>query len=344
MNFANPHFAEPRWLWPAALAVLCLLALQRYAAWARRRQIAQFAAPRFAADLTPAHSPARRALKDALLVLAVAGMGLALARPQWGETVLEESQAPDEDIIFALDCSRSMLAADAAPSRLQRAKLALQNFARLRGGRIGLVAFAGQAFLQCPLTLDCDAFDDALAAVDEKIIPVGGTDIGRALNESFRAMDKTARRKIVVLITDGEDLGKGGLRTAESLAKKDLVVFAVGVGSPAGAEIRITNEQGQLDLVRDNKGEPVHSRLDETGLRAIARATHGEYYPLGRLGEGLAKVLSSLETTNGASGAASERREGTDRYHLAIAAVLALLVMESLMGTRRRPDREAATT
>ena len=290
MDFRHPHFAEPGWLWLAALAPVCLVLLHRYAAWARRKQLALFAAPELLADLLGSHSPARRAAKHVLLALAVAGIGLALARPQWGETT-EVSTALGEDILFVLDCSKSMLAADVPPNRLTRAKYAVLDFVQKHGrGRVGLVAFAGQAFLQCPLTFDYDAFREALLAVDEKTIPVPGTDIGRALNEGFRAMEKNDRRKVMVLLTDGEDLEKSGITTAQALAGKGIVVHAVGVGTAAGSPIQIVNERGLPDFVRDQDGSVVISHLDETTLTAIARATHGSYEPLGAVGEGLNHV------------------------------------------------------
>jgi Ca-activated chloride channel homolog len=336
MSFANPHFAEPRWLWLAVLGPLVLVALQRYSAWARRKQLAQIAAPHFVEELTRSYSPLRRGLKDLLLVLAAAGVGLALARPQWGEQT-EVSHSFGQDTLFVLDCSRSMLASDVAPSRLQRAKLAILDYARRRGhGRVGLVAFAGQAFLQCPLTYDYGAFQDALVAIDEKTIPVPGTDIGRALDEAYRAMDKSKRTKVLVLLTDGEDLEQGGVRTAEALAKQGVVVFTVGVGTAAGAEIQILNEQGKPELVRDSRGEIVRSRLDEKTLRSVAQVTRGSYYQLGPLGEGLAKVRLALETLNMGPGAAPARKFGVDRFHWPVAAALVLLVAESLIGTRRR--------
>ena len=143
MNFAHPHFAEPRWLWLAVLGPVVLVALQRYSAWARRKQLAQLAAPEFVADLTRSHSPVRRAIKNAMLVLAVAGIGLALARPQWGEQA-ETGYLLGQDVVFVLDCSRSMLATDVAPSRLQRAKLAILDFVQRHGhGRIVLVKSHG---------------------------------------------------------------------------------------------------------------------------------------------------------------------------------------------------------
>ena len=171
-------------------------------------------------DLLRSHSPVSRVFKNLLLVLAVAGIGVALARPQWGETT-EVSQALGEDILFVLDCSKSMLATDVQPNRLARAKYAILDFVQKHGrGRVGLVAFAGQAFLQCPLTFDYDAFREALMAVDEKTIPVPGTDIGRALDEGFRAMEKNDRRKFLVLVTDGEDLEKSGVRNGAGAGGK----------------------------------------------------------------------------------------------------------------------------
>ncbi len=336
MNFAAPHFAEPRWLWLAVLGPLLLLALQLYAARERRRQLAQVASPGFLANLTRSHSPARRGLKNVLLMLGIAGIGIALARPQWGVREIA-SQNLSEDIVFAMDCSRSMLAADVSPNRLQRAKMAVQDFVRRHtNGRVGLVAFAGQAFLLCPLTFDHGAFEDALLAMDEKSIVVPGTDVGRALDESFRAIEKMDRKKVIVLITDGEDLEKGGVKIATGLAEKGVVVFTVGVGTEAGGEIRVTNEQGQQELVRDAKGEVVRSHLDEPTLRAIAQATKGSYEPLGALGEGLAKVRLAVESKDFDSGGSPAQRFGVDRFHFFVAGVLVLLVVESLVGTRRR--------
>src|SRR5512137_2479778 len=240
MDFTHPHFAEPRWLWLAVAAPLLALLLHRYAAWARRRQMARLVAPEVLQALARSHSPVRRAFKHALLVLGLAGMGLALARPQWGETA-EVTRALGEDILFLLDCSRSMMAEDVRPNRLTRAKLAVQDFVQQHGrGRVGLIAFAGQAFLQCPLTFDYDAFREALLAVDDKTIPVAGTDIGRALEEGLAAMEKNERRKILVLLTDGEDLEKHGIEKARELAARGVVIFTLGVGTAGGATIPLT--------------------------------------------------------------------------------------------------------
>jgi Ca-activated chloride channel homolog len=337
LNVAYPHFAEPRWLWLAAAGPLLLIALFRYSAWARARQLRGLAAADFIADLTRSHSPLRRGFKHALLVLAVAGMGLALARPQWGEQE-NAGQTLGQDVVFVLDCSRSMLAADVTPSRLARAKLAILDFVQRHAhGRVGLVAFAGQAFLQCPLTFDYGAFQDSLAIIDDRTIPVPGTDIGRALQEGLQAMEKTERQKVLILLTDGEDLEKGGVKTAEALAKQGVVVYTIGVGTRAGSEIQIIGARGRPEYLTDKQGQVVRSRLDESTLAAIAQATHGAYYPLGPVGEGLAKARLALQNLSTTSGSAPARKLGVERFHVPVAAVLLLLVVESTIGTRRRP-------
>lgn len=336
MNLAAFHFAEPRWLWLAAVAPVLLALLHRQAAGARREQLARVASPHLVKELTATHSPARRRFKNVLLLAAFACAGIALARPQWGSGGATNAWL-GEDVVFVLDCSRSMLAADVSPSRLQRAKFSILDFVRRQShGRVSLVAFAGSAFIQCPLTFDYDAFEETLLSVDDNTIPIPGTDIGRALNEAYRAMDKGSHRKMVVLVTDGEDLEKSGVAAAKSLATNGVVVFSIGVGTPAGKEIQYANAAGQMELVRDAKGEVVRSRLDEQTLREIAQATGGSYYSLGTLGEGLTKVRSAIHALDSANGQRPSVKSGVEHFHLPLAVALALIVAESLIGTRRK--------
>jgi Ca-activated chloride channel family protein len=335
-DFSHPHFDAPRWLWLVVIAPSLLAWLYYRAAVKRRRQLAQIASPRFVEELVASHSPARRRFKNFLLMLAYVFAGVALARPQWGE-LKSGGQWLGEDVVFVLDGSYSMLSTDVRPTRLQRAKLAISDFVRTHGrGRVGLVTFAGGAFLNCPLTLDYDAFENALDAVDEKTIPLPGTDIGRALSEANRAMEKNSRRKLIVLLTDGEDLENGGVTTAKTLATNGVVIFTVGVGSPAGSEIQMLNTAGQLDYVRDAKGEPVRSRLDEKTLTSIAQATGGKYYQLGPLGEGLAKVRSAVEMLDRSAELKNSHNRGIDRYYWPVAGLLLVLAVEPLIGTRRK--------
>jgi len=342
MTISAFHFAEPRWLWLAVVAPVLLVLLHRHAATARRAQLARMASPQFVGQLTASHSPARRRFKNLLLLAAFALAGLALARPQWGAVATDKAWL-GEDVVFCLDCSLSMTTRDVLPSRLERAKFAMLDFVRKQShGRVGLVAFAGGAFIQCPLTFDADAFEETLLSVDENTIPIPGTDIGRALNEANHALDKGSRRKLVVLVTDGEDLEKSGIAAAKNLATNGVVVFTIGVGTPTGKEIQTRNAAGQPELLRDAQGEIVRSRLDETTLRKIAEATGGGYFPLGTLGDGLTKVRSAIHALDRAGGLRQSAKNGMDRYHWLIAAMLALLIAESLLGTRRKAIPTAA--
>jgi Ca-activated chloride channel family protein len=336
MNFADFHFAEPRWLWLALVAPMLLALLNWHAARNRREQLAKIASPHFVQQLTASHSPARRRLKEILLLCILIFAGLALARPQWGGA--ENSNTfVGEDIVFALDCSLSMATTDVSPSRMQRAKFALLDFAQKQGhGRIGLVAFAGSAFLQCPLTFDTGAFEETLMSIDEKTIPIPGTDIGRALDEASRALDKRARHKTVVLVTDGEDLEKSGIAVAKKLGTNGVVVFTIGVGTPAGKEIQTANAAGQMELLRDAKGEIVRSRLDEKTLREIAEATGGGYFPLGALGEGLRQIRPAMHALDTANGLRQSAKLGVDRFYVPLTAAVLLLLVEPLIGTRRK--------
>ncbi len=337
MNFAHPHFAEPRWLWLAVLGPLLLLALQRYSAAARQRQLARVASPHFLGELTRSHSPGRRAVKEGLVLLVVAALGLALARPQWGEQPLAEQQLAGEDIMFVLDCSHSMWSTDVAPNRFERVRLSLLDFVQHRsGGRVGLVAFSGEAFLQCPLTFDYAAFADALRDMDDKTIAVPGTDIGGALAESVKTMERDSRHKVVVLLTDGEDLERGGVDQAVKLAKQGVVIYTIGVGTPAGSEIQMLDERGQRTLLRDKDGQVVRSHLDENTLREIARTTGGNYFPLGSLGDGISHVKAAVTAMTARADAARASKLGVDRFHVPVALALLGLVGESLITTRRR--------
>jgi Ca-activated chloride channel homolog len=339
-NFADFHFAAPDWLWLAVLAPITLALLYRHAANARREELERMVAPRFVRQLTASHSPARRRLKYGLLLAAFALAGIALARPQWGRVDTSTGWI-GEDVVFVLDCSRSMLSTDVRPDRLDSAKYAVLNFVqRYARGRVGLVAFAGSAFTECPLTFDYDAFDETLLAMTDKTIPDPGTDIGQGLEEASRDMDKHSRRKLVVLLTDGEDLSKTGVAAAKSLATNGVVVFTIGVGTSAGKEIEFVNDAGQKEWVRDPRGNIVRSRLDERTLQEIAEATGGQYYPLGPAANGLMGVRFAVHALDSAGSAHHSAENGVDHFHAPIAIALGLIVAESLISTRRKSPPE----
>jgi Ca-activated chloride channel family protein len=336
------HFAAPQWLWFTALALALVGALFWISAKARRRQLEQFADPARRAELLASHSAVMRAVKNSMLVFALLLVGIALARPQWGETE-ERVDRKGDDVVFLMDCSKSMLATDVTPSRLERAKIAVLDFLhRHAGGRVGLVAFAGDAFLQCPLTLDYDAFEESIRDLDTDSVLVPGTDIASALFAGSRAFEKSERRKILALVTDGEDLARIGIEAAKKLAKDGVVVFTVGAGTPNGAQIRVRGRGGELEPLRDEKGQPVTSHLDEATLRTIAETTGGTYRRLETIAGGLADVASALKDPQSKPAAVFRKRLGIDRYRWPLAVAIFLLVAESLLRTRRRQPAQAA--
>jgi Ca-activated chloride channel family protein len=331
MDFADFHFATT-WLALAAPAAgAALFAGLRWTEHRRRRGLATFAAERLLARLTAGYSASRRLTKDLALALSAALLLAALAGPRWGRETTE-AKAAAEDVVFVLDVSKSMLVADMRPNRLARAKASIGNFIRRKGtGSVGLVAFSGSGFLQCPLTRDYDAFFRTLEETDTASIQVPGTDLGRALTEAELAFAPNRNRKLVIILTDGEDLEAGGVDTAKKLARQGLVVHTVGVGTPAGGTITVINDVGAADTLKSG-GAEVLSRLDEDTLTKVAEATNGRYVRLGQAGEGMEALRLAIQAGTDATGSA---RRGVPREEWFLALALLLLVAESLLSTRR---------
>ena len=276
MRFAN---AEVLWL-----LLVALPALSGFLWWAwrkKRRLIGQFVQSRLLANLTSGVSTRRQKIRLALLVAAVGLILLVLARPQWGFE-WEEAKQRGLDIVIAIDTSRSMLAEDVAPNRLTRARLAALDLKKLaRTDRLGLVAFAGSAFLQCPLSLDDEAFRQSVNALDVNIIPQGGTALAEAIRTAQSAFkEKTDNHKILILFTDGEDHDGQAVEAARDAAKEGLRIITVGVGTPSGELLRTTDASHRVSFLKDDQGNAVKSRLNEKLLREIAQATGEIYVPL----------------------------------------------------------------
>ncbi len=334
-------FAEPLWLLAGLAVIAALLWLYRRFDLRQRAALAEFASSHLLARLTASFSPGRRLVKRALFLAAIAFVFVALARPQWGYH-WEEQKQRGIDILFAIDTSKSMLTQDVTPDRLTRAKLAITDLVRkLDGDRVGLIAFAGDAFLQAPLTLDYNAFGESLDAVDTGTIPRGGTDISSAIREAQVALGpETRNRKILILLTDGEDLEAKGIDAARAAAKEGLVIYTIGVGSPSGGLIPITNPNGGTDFLKDASGQFVKSHLDESTLRQIAQVTGGLYEPLGQQGQGLQAIydqaLASLPKQDVSS---RTQKVYQERFQGPLALGLACLLASMLIGTRRRDRR-----
>ena len=333
-------FEYPVWLVVMALALpLMGWAISRFNR-SRAAALRSFAAEHLLKALTANVSMGLRSAKRWLFALALAFCLIALARPQAGFR-WQEVKRKGIDIVFAVDTSKSMLAQDVNPDRLTRAKLAVADLVeKLEGDRVGLIAFAGSAFLQSPLTLDYDAFRQSLDAIDTTIIPKGGTDIASAVHEADNAFSLgNPNHKILVILTDGEDLEANGIAAAREAARQGMKIFTVGVGSSSGEWIPIQNEQGGTEFLKDEKGQPVKSRLDDSTLRQIAQATGGAYEPLGRQGQGLEAIydhgLAEIPKQELAS-----RMDKTyiERYQWPLALAILFLVIEMMMGERRRAN------
>ncbi|MFA7256315.1 MAG: VWA domain-containing protein [Kiritimatiellales bacterium] len=267
MRFGSPEFIK--WL-------LLILPLAGLFIWMHRRRAARLArliSSNVWKTVIPGFKTKRSGRRTVLRLLALLCVGLALTRPQWG-TRWEEVKQRGLDIIVVLDTSKSMLAEDIKPNRLKQAQWAVRDFVKhLKGDRIGLVAFAGSSFLQCPVTIDYAAFTMMLDDLYAGIIPRGGTAIEQALKKAADSFDKESEAdRVIILITDGEDHEGDPMRMAEQLRKEHIKLFSIGVGT-LGGELVPTSE----GYVKDSNGQVVKSSLNEGLLEKLARETGGFY-------------------------------------------------------------------
>lgn len=338
-------FADPIWLFALPFIAGGLIALYCICSRHRRRDLAEFASARVLDRILISYSPLRRRIKETMLVIAIIALIGALARPQLGYE-WRETRSRGIDILFALDVSRSMLAEDVSPNRLARAKLAIEDFvSRLEGDRIGLIAFAGDAFLQCPLTLDYNAFFQSLESMSTDTISRGGSDIAAAIDVADAAFGKGDNFKNLILVSDGEDLGAEGIIRARQAAGDGVRIFTVGIGTAEGSPIPIRNSRGQVEYVRDEMGKIVESALDEATLQTIAEVTGGFYVPLGRGGYGLDEIyeqgLSDIPREELSS---QLQKIDLERFQWPLAIAILLLAIEPLLGTRRLIRRTGNTS
>jgi Ca-activated chloride channel family protein len=339
------RFEHPLWLWLLAVIPPVLGALFWWSERTKRKLLTQFVEPRLLAQLTVGLSPGRRKLRYLLVLAAAALLIVAIAQPQHGYD-LQEVEQNGLDIVVAIDTSKSMLTTDIAPNRLERAKLAALELMQKAGtDRLGLIAFAGDAFLECPLTIDNTAFQQSVQALDVNAIPEGGTAIASAINTALTAFKETGHHKALVLFTDGEDNDSetGALEAAQNAAKAGLKIFTIGIGTAAGDLIRITDANGNTDYVRDDQGNVVKSHLNEPLLQQIAGVTGGFYLPLRG-----ANTMDMLHERGLDLLPKSEEKERMiRRYHeqfqWPLAAAMLLLLAEMFLPERRRERRPGMT-
>ena len=339
------EWLTPNFVWALA-AVPGAVWLYWRAAQARQAARAQFGDTALVQRLAAAVRPWRRTVKAVLVVGALASMAVALMGPRFG-TQVRTVERTGIDLVVALDVSASMRATDVSPSRLRRVKNEVRDLvSRLRGDRVGLVLFAGTGFVQCPLTTDYGAFRLFLDVAGPDRMPVPGTDVEAAVDaalEAFNAArpasDSTAppdetRSRVVLLLSDGEN-HEGDLDAVKETARaNDVTLFAAGVGSEEGARIPVYENGEQVGVKRDQEGEVVTSRLDETALTTLAE--EGAYFRVGSTSSALSDVPTALRELETSTVDEETFSSYAEMYQWPLAAALLLLFVEALIPVRTR--------
>jgi Ca-activated chloride channel homolog len=334
------RFGAPGYFWLLLLLPLTS-ALIAWSLVARRRALARFADWALAQRLVVDAVPGRQVLKGALFVVGLLLVVLAVTRPQFGAK-LSMAEQRGVDVVIALDVSRSMLAEDVRPNRLERASFQIRALLdRLGGNRVGLVFFAGKAFVQCPLTLDFGAVEMLLDLADTGAIPVQGTALGDALRASVRCFDQDdTQHKVIVLFTDGEDHLGDPLEAAREAAATGVRVYTVGLGSASGELIPVRGEQGGVSFHRDKTGNPVKTRLDEAALEQIALSADGDYYRSTLGGDELEALADQIAGMDRKDLGSRRLTQYEERYQVPLALGLVCLLTEALLGDGRSRRQE----
>lgn len=331
------RFAQPYFILFIFIAIGLILFYVR--AFRMRKKIwNKFAQEDLLRELLSQVNFGRQRLKVILLILGLLFCFFALMRPQWGYK-WQEIKRKGLDIIIAVDTSKSMLANDIKPSRLERAKLAIGDFAQnLKGDRAGLIAFAGSAFLECPLTVDYGGFLLSLENIDVNTIPKGGTSISSAIKEAIRSYPAgEGKYKVLIIITDGEDHEGDLLMLTEEAKKAGIIICCIGLGTKEGELIFMEQEDGRKEFLKDNEGNAVKSRLNEEVLQKIALATGGTYIRSTNTDFGLdllyKEKLSKMEKREFEG---KMNKFYDERFQIPLAIGLFLILLEAIMSDRRK--------
>lgn len=330
--FQNPEFLYFSWILPI-LILLLIYAHRKRVATAKR-----FVDPEMVQRLMPATGELRPWVKGVAIVLGVACLLTAAARPRWG-VYFEKISARGVDLFVVLDVSRSMLAEDVAPNRLERAKSdILDLLKRLKGDRVGLITFAGAAAVKVPLTTDQGFFRMVLADVDTDSAPRGGTVIGDAVRKAVNSLqDDRDRDQVIVLITDGEDHDSFPIEAAQQAAERTIRIITVGLGDTnEGARIPIRDEQGNL-LYMKHEQQEWWSRMNERLLKEIALTTEGAYIPARTRAYDLGKIYEEhLAGLARGDVYAEKRKRYRERFQLFVCLGLGFLLLDMMIPRHRR--------
>ena len=326
-RFANPHILYLLLIVPVAVALFIFAQVRR------RRRLERFASSSLLAQLTPSASPARVRTKFILYTLAVVFLILAAARPQVGSKLREEHQKGIE-MMLVVDVSNSMLAEDFEPNRLDRTKFAIDRVVEsMKQDRIGVVAFAGEAQVQLPITSDYRMARAFARKLSPAMVRTQGTDLGAAIklaSMSFSSQSEGSR--VMILITDGENHESDALEAAQAAAEKGIAIYTIGIGTPEGAPIMIGG-----DYLTDENGDMVVSKLDEKMLQEIASATGGAYVRATKQSIGLREIVDRLKELDESDLATTRFEAFDEQYQYPLAVALLLLLVEWLILDRRNP-------
>ncbi|HEY6906700.1 MAG TPA: VWA domain-containing protein [Ignavibacteriaceae bacterium] len=330
------RFAHPEYL-NALYAIPVLVAIFWYLYRKSRKNLELFADKKLHRVLLPDFSGIKNWIKAGLVLFALVLLIFAAANPQVGTRVQEVKQT-GIDVFIALDVSRSMLAQDIKPDRLDQAKFQISSLInKLRGDRIGLVIFAGEAFVQFPLTTDYSAANLFLSAVDVNSVPQQGTAIASAIDLSVKSFDyKTSTQKVIVIITDGEDHEGDITPAVEAAREKGIKIYTIGLGSTTGVPIPVFNAQGQqVDYKKDEDGNIVLTKLDDETLRKIASAGDGKYFQASTYDDYLDRIYSDLSSLEKSEFGVRKVTDYEDRFYYFLAPAIIFLLVEFFMSDRR---------
>ena len=338
MNAVFGNTGAAIWLLAPALAAVLLWVFAR----TRARLTRAFVGAPLLSRMLVAVDPQRRRTKGLLLLLALLVLAAAMMRPHWG-AVYEKIEKKGIDIVFLVDVSKSMLADDVKPNRLERVVAEIKRFIEAApiDDRVALVCFAGLSHVQCPLTHDFSAFRLFLDDVDTKLIPRGGTALEDAIYRAMQTFpDEERNHKAIVLFTDGEDHEGDADRAAAEAAKRNIRIFTVGIGSPDGALIPVVDERGNRSYLKDKDGQVVKSRLDEVVLQKIALATNGAYKRMAGGEDTLGAIYAEASKIESKTLESRQEKRAVDRFQWFVAAGLFLIALDALLPeSRKRRDK-----
>ncbi len=326
-NFEHPgHFAALLLL--PFVAVLVLFFLKK-----REERLARFALPTALGRLVPEFSEKKVWLKNAILSAGILLLIIGWANPRLGQ-VKGLSKTRSLDVFIALDISQSMMARDVTPNRLERARILCEKLmSRLRGNRIGLIVFAGNAYLSMPLTNDFSAATMFLRAANPGMAPTQGTAIADAIRLAQQSFERSGHGgRAIVLLTDGEDHDEKAVEDAEKAAGAGIRIFSIGVGTPEGAEVPVEGEGGLPDMKRDENGQIVRSKLNQKLLLELARAGHGQAFDIRQGNDEISAALKAdLDRLEKTEREAEAEGELDSWFQWFLTAALVLLAIEFLM-------------